>query len=154
MRLGALVAGTDVRPISGSLDVDVAGIAIDSRRVTPGDVFFALTGRHTDGRRHVVDAVARGARAIVAHEAVDAGPATVLAATNPRAVLARVAARLAGDPSAHMTLVGVTVRIGLDPVNCWVKEFTVIHAIGHTVVVGVSRNNHRAVVVAQGGRFV
>jgi UDP-N-acetylmuramyl pentapeptide synthase len=41
MRLGALVAGTDVRPVAGSLDVDVAGIAIDSRRVTPGDVFFA-----------------------------------------------------------------------------------------------------------------
>jgi UDP-N-acetylmuramoyl-L-alanyl-D-glutamate--2,6-diaminopimelate ligase len=108
MRLGALVAGTDVRPVSGSLDIDVAGVAIDSRRVAPGDVFFALTGRHTDGRRHVADAVARGARAIVAHEAVDAMPATVLEAANPRAVLARVAARLAGDPSAHMTLVGVT----------------------------------------------
>src|SRR6185503_19716446 len=108
MRLGALVAGTDVRPISGSLDVDVAGVAIDSRRVAPGDVFFALTGRHTDGRRHVADAVARGALAIVTHEAVDGAPATVLAAANPRAVLARVAARLAGDPSAQMTLVGVT----------------------------------------------
>jgi len=108
MRLGALVAGIDVRPVSGSLDVDVAGVAIDSRRVAPGDVFFALAGRHTDGRRHVADAVARGARVIVAHDAVDAETATVLAATNPRAVLAAVAARLAGDPSAHMTVVGVT----------------------------------------------
>jgi UDP-N-acetylmuramyl-tripeptide synthetase len=111
MRLGALVAGTDVRPVSGSLDVDVAGVAIDSRRVTPGDVFFALNGRQTDGRRFVADAIARGARAIVtraAHDAVDAPNATVLTATNPRAVLAAVAARLAGDPSAHMTLVGVT----------------------------------------------
>jgi len=112
MRLGALVAGTDVRPVSGSLDVDVAGVAIDSRRVTPGDVFFALHGRQTDGRRFVADALARGARAVVAPEPVDVPidvpNLTVLVATNPRAVLAAVAARLAGDPSAHMTLVGVT----------------------------------------------
>jgi UDP-N-acetylmuramoyl-L-alanyl-D-glutamate--2,6-diaminopimelate ligase len=109
MRLGALVEGTDVRPVSGSLDVDVAGVAIDSRRVSPGDVFFALGGARTDGRRHVADALARGALAIVAQGGVgEAAAVTVLDATNPRAVLARVAARLAGDPSAHMTVVGVT----------------------------------------------
>ena len=109
MRLGTLVEGTDVRPVSGSLDVDVAGVAIDSRRVSPGDVFFALGGARTDGRRHVADAIARGARAIVAQGGVgDAAAATVLDAANPRAVLACVAARLAGDPSAHMTVVGVT----------------------------------------------
>ena len=108
MRLGALVEGTGARPVSGSLDVDVAGIAIDSRHVAPGDVFFALAGAHTDGRRHVADAVARGARAVVARGGAPATTATVLDAANPRAVLARVAARLAGDPSAHMTLVGIT----------------------------------------------
>jgi UDP-N-acetylmuramoyl-L-alanyl-D-glutamate--2,6-diaminopimelate ligase len=108
MRLSMLVEGTDVRPVSGSLDVDVAGIAIDSRRVAPGDVFFALAGTQTDGRRHVADAVSRGARAIVARGALDPTSATVLDAPNPRAALARMAARLAGDPSAHMTVVAVT----------------------------------------------
>jgi UDP-N-acetylmuramoyl-L-alanyl-D-glutamate--2,6-diaminopimelate ligase len=108
MRLGALVEGADVRPVSGSLDIDVEGVAIDSRRVRPGDVFFALAGLKTDGRRHVADAIARGARAVIAHGDVDVPGATVLDASNPRAVLARVAARLAGDPSAHMTVVGVT----------------------------------------------
>jgi UDP-N-acetylmuramoyl-L-alanyl-D-glutamate--2,6-diaminopimelate ligase len=109
MRLAALVEGTDVRPVSGSLDVDVAGVAIDSRRVTPGDVFFALGGARTDGRRHVADALARGARAVVAQGGVDdAAAVTVLDAANPRAVLAHVAARLAGDPSAHMAVVAVT----------------------------------------------
>jgi UDP-N-acetylmuramoyl-L-alanyl-D-glutamate--2,6-diaminopimelate ligase len=108
MRLDALVEGADVQPVSGPLDVEVQGVAIDSRRVRPGDVFFALEGRQTDGRRHVADAIARGARAIVAQGAVDVAGATLLDARNPRAVLARVAARLAGDPSAHMTVVGVT----------------------------------------------
>jgi UDP-N-acetylmuramoyl-L-alanyl-D-glutamate--2,6-diaminopimelate ligase len=108
MRLGALVDGTDVRAVAGSLDVDVAGVAIDSRHVAPGDVFFALPGAHTDGRRHVAQALARGARAIVARGPVDAAGATVVDAANPRAVLARAAARLAGDPSAHVACVAVT----------------------------------------------
>jgi UDP-N-acetylmuramoyl-L-alanyl-D-glutamate--2,6-diaminopimelate ligase len=108
MRLATLVEGLDVRPVSGSLDVDVSGIAIDSRTVVPGDVFFALAGGRTDGRRHVAQALARGARAVVAGDSVDAPGATVVESANPRAVLARAAARLAGEPSAAMTLVGVT----------------------------------------------
>jgi UDP-N-acetylmuramoyl-L-alanyl-D-glutamate--2,6-diaminopimelate ligase len=108
MRLGTLVEGADVRPVAGSLDIDVGGVAIDSRRVVPGDVFFALAGHRTDGRRHVEQAIARGARAVVADGPVDAPGATVLDAPNPRRVLARAAARLAGDPSAHMVFVGVT----------------------------------------------
>jgi UDP-N-acetylmuramoyl-L-alanyl-D-glutamate--2,6-diaminopimelate ligase len=108
MRLAALVEGTAVRPVAGSLDVDVGGVAIDSRRVVPGDVFFALAGHHTDGRRHVADAVARGARAVVAGGQLTAPGVTVLEAANPRAVLAYVAARLAGDPSRHLVLVATT----------------------------------------------
>ncbi|MGH7893364.1 MAG: UDP-N-acetylmuramoyl-L-alanyl-D-glutamate--2,6-diaminopimelate ligase [Candidatus Binatia bacterium] len=108
MRLATLVDGSDVRPLAGTLDVEVTGIAIDSRRVAPGDVFFALAGTRTDGRRHVAEAVSRGARAIVGTGPIDAGGTTVLETRSPRAVLAHAAARLAGDPSAAMTLVGVT----------------------------------------------
>src|SRR5262249_19923766 len=91
MRLARLVGGPDVRAVAGSLDVAVTGIAIASRAVVPGDVFFALAGRATDGRRHVAQALARGARAVVADGDVDAPGATVVASPHPRAVLARAA---------------------------------------------------------------
>ena len=42
-----------------------AQLRIDSRDVARGDVFLALPGRRDDGRRHVADAVARGAAAVV-----------------------------------------------------------------------------------------
>ena len=48
------------------LDVPVHGLAYDSRRVSPGDVFFALSGAKSDGARFVHDAVAAGAVAVVA----------------------------------------------------------------------------------------
>ena len=44
----------------------VTGLSADSRKVAPGDVFFALAGVRDDGLRHVAQAIARGAKAIVA----------------------------------------------------------------------------------------
>ena len=89
-------------------DVEVEGVAVDSRRVRPGDVFFALAGTREDGRRHVLDAVRRGAVAVVAEDAVDAPAAVVVQAGAARALLGQAAARLAGDPTAALTVVGVT----------------------------------------------
>jgi UDP-N-acetylmuramoyl-L-alanyl-D-glutamate--2,6-diaminopimelate ligase len=96
----------DVRCEGG--DVEVGGIATDSRRVRPGDVFFALAGARTDGRRHVAEALARGARAVVASGEVEAPGALVVRTPAPRVLLGRAVARLAGDPSAGLVLVGVT----------------------------------------------
>src|SRR5213592_4375840 len=100
--VGALVEG----------DVEVTGIAIDSRRVWAGDVFFALAGHTGDGARHVAEAVARGASAVVAAADVAAPGTPVVRIDQPRRVLGEAAARLAGDPSARFTLVGVTGRTG------------------------------------------
>lgn len=46
-------------------DVDIRGIAWDSRQVQPGDVFFALIGENSDGHRFAQSAVERGAAAVI-----------------------------------------------------------------------------------------
>jgi UDP-N-acetylmuramoyl-tripeptide--D-alanyl-D-alanine ligase len=50
----------------------IRGGAVDSRRVQPGNAFFALPGERTDGHRFLGDAVVRGAAALVVTEDVDA----------------------------------------------------------------------------------
>ena len=108
MRLGELLASLGTVDIRGGTDVEVRGIAVDSRQVRPGDVFFALPGARTDGRQHVAEAVARGARAVVVDGDVPMTGVAVVRSPAPRRLLGLVAARLAGDPSAALTLVGVT----------------------------------------------
>jgi UDP-N-acetylmuramoyl-L-alanyl-D-glutamate--2,6-diaminopimelate ligase len=107
MRLGELLTalGT-VAPWGG--DAEIGGIAIDSRRVQPGDVFFALPGTRTDGRQHVAEAIARGARAVVTAGEIDAPGVPIVRSEAPARLLGLAAAHLAGDPSASLTLVGVT----------------------------------------------
>src|SRR5439155_328890 len=68
----------------------------------------ALPGSHTDGRRHVAEALGRGARAVITTGEVDAGRTPVVRVAAPHRLLGRAAAHVAGDPSAALTLVGVT----------------------------------------------
>jgi len=108
MRLGELLDGYGAVTVHGAADVDVRRVVSDSRRVVPGDAFVALPGHVTDGRRHVADALARGAVVIVSDAEADAPGAVRVRCADPRRLLARMAVRLAGDPSAGLTLVGVT----------------------------------------------
>ena len=61
----------------------IRGGAVDSRRVRPGHIFFALPGEHTDGQRFVYDAVAAGAAAVVLRDAPSDAQLDWLAAPTP-----------------------------------------------------------------------
>lgn len=52
----------------------VAGIAIDSRQVMPGDLFVALVGPNHDAHGFVADALGRGAAAAMVHAVPDGLP--------------------------------------------------------------------------------
>ena len=88
---------------------DVTAIALDSRQVTPGAIFFALRGVNADGARFVPQAIANGAIAIVAETAAPAGTTVPwLQVGNARAAMAEAAAAFYRDPSAELALVGIT----------------------------------------------
>src|ERR1051325_4997613 len=62
----ALWSSADVAGATGgvtSADFVAAGVSIDSRTVTPGDLFVALVGPNNDAHRFVADALGRGAAA-------------------------------------------------------------------------------------------
>ena len=90
---------------------DIGAIDFDSRTVTPGSVFVAITGLRSDGHRFCRDAVERGAVAIVAEHppepAVDPSIPLVLVKSS-RVALSALAAALYGNPSADLCVAGVT----------------------------------------------
>ena len=109
MTLAALLEDTVVRSAHGDLDREVAGVAFDSRRVTPGDVFFALAGTRADGAAYAERAIAAGAVAIVAGtDPASAPPVVWVAVDEPRAALALAARRWYRDPAATLRVVAVT----------------------------------------------
>jgi UDP-N-acetylmuramoyl-L-alanyl-D-glutamate--2,6-diaminopimelate ligase len=97
------------QPSSSDVVNDVGGIAYDSRRVKPGDVFVALKGRNSDGVSFAHEAAGRGAAAVVAEQ--NAPPDVQLpwiVVTDARVALAWLASRFYGDPSSELPVVGIT----------------------------------------------
>ncbi len=106
---------------AGREDVPVSGIAYDSRRVQPGDVFFAIPGDVADGRRFVPAAVSAGAIAVVAEQEVDAD-IPVIMVTSTRRALAEASLTFWGHPDRAVTLVGPTGTNGKSTVAAGLKH--------------------------------
>ena len=86
----------------------VTGLATDSRKVRPGDVFVAIRGGQLEDRHvFVAQAVAAGAVAVVVEEPVEAGVA-VIRVPSTRKALGVFAVQFYGAPSRNLRMVGVT----------------------------------------------
>jgi UDP-N-acetylmuramoyl-L-alanyl-D-glutamate--2,6-diaminopimelate ligase len=104
-----VVRGFTVLASGGPENVDVAGIAYDSRRVAPGYLFVAVEGFATDGHLFLEQAVAAGAAAVIVQQEVSLPPGVAwVRVADSRLALALAASRFYGQPSARMRLVGVT----------------------------------------------
>ena len=54
-----------IKSLVGKTDVEIAGIAIDSRKVQPGGCFIAIRGVAQDGHQYIDAAIEKGAIVVV-----------------------------------------------------------------------------------------
>ncbi len=107
--LGA--AGIDVTLRPSVAGVEVTAVDSDSRAVTPGSLFVAISGLKSDGHRFIEAAVARGATAVVAERLSDApiDPAIpVVIVGDSRLALGSLAAAFNDHPSRALCIAGIT----------------------------------------------
>lgn len=138
--LGELVSGVTVQESHGSLGVEARGLAYDSRRVKPGDVFVCIRGLRTDGHFYAEEAVGRGAVAVVVERDLPV-PAKVpcVRVADTRQALGLMAARHYGFPSHSLRLIGVTGTNGKTTTTYLVKA--ILEAAGRKVgLIGTIRN--------------
>src|SRR5512146_2768456 len=91
-----------------SVEAEIGGIAIDSRKVQPGDLFVARKGASADGHDFIADAIARGAAAVAGDKDLTGLPVPYLRVTDARQALSWLAAAFYGFPGRLMTVIGVT----------------------------------------------
>ena len=87
----------------------IHGLQYDSRKLEPGDVFFAFPGEHADGHQFIPAALDAGAAAIVSErKAPEAHGAQWIQVPHGRQSLAKAALRFYGRPDHQLKLTGVT----------------------------------------------
>jgi len=124
--------------VAGATEVtgatEITGLAVDSRLVNPGDLFFALAGLKTDGAVFIDSAIAAGAVAVAGDHPPPGGCRVPFVTTpNPRRALALAAAKF--FPRQPSTIAAVTGTSGKTSVaaftrQIWLKLGEVAASIG------------------------
>jgi UDP-N-acetylmuramoyl-L-alanyl-D-glutamate--2,6-diaminopimelate ligase len=109
MRLGRLIKGLNIRDFRGDPELEVKGLAYDSRLVGPGYLFVALKGQTFDGHAFMKDAVQSGAVALVADEfqGFD-GETAMVRVRDAREALSALSVRFYNEPYKGINLTGIT----------------------------------------------
>lgn len=107
--------------------VQLDGVAEDSRRVRPGNLFMAFPGDFADGRNYIADAIARGAAAVLwqAGDGFAWRPEWQLpnlSAPSLRPLCGPLAHALAGHPSERLSLIAVTGTNGKTSITHWLAR--------------------------------
>lgn len=110
MTLSELIKNIDTVNITGSTDIEIKGVDIDSRRVAEDHLFVAMKGTQVDGHTFIGKAVDQGAAAILCEDmpAEVAEGVTYVQVSSTEDAVGKVATQFYGDPSRKLKLVGVT----------------------------------------------
>lgn len=107
MKLSKLLTALSSKEVHGPVDVEIEGLAHDSRQVRLGDLFVAIEGLSVDGHDFIPEALRRGAVAVVGEQETNVSCPYVLV-PDSRQALAYLAAAFHGYPARRLRVIGVT----------------------------------------------
>jgi UDP-N-acetylmuramoyl-L-alanyl-D-glutamate--2,6-diaminopimelate ligase len=114
----------------GLAAAEVRGLAYDSRRVQPGNLYFAFQGAKVDGRNFAFQAMERGALAVVSEQSAPpafSGPWVEVA--HGRTALSTACRNFFGPPERRFALFGITGTNGKTTTSILLDS--ILHTAGH-----------------------
>ena len=107
MKLKELLTGISVLECTADPELEIKEIYYDSRKVTPGSLFVAVSGFAADGNKFIPMAAEKGAAAVVTAKKPETDIPYVLVESD-RLALALLGRNFFGRPAEHMTMIGIT----------------------------------------------
>ncbi|WP_058485629.1 UDP-N-acetylmuramoyl-L-alanyl-D-glutamate--2,6-diaminopimelate ligase [Defluviitalea phaphyphila] len=110
MKLKNLLNSIEYKILQGDDNIYINHISYDSRKVKENTLFICIKGFNVDGHKFALDAIKKGAVAIVVEEEIKDIPKniTVICTNNTRKAMAYIAAKFYNEPLKNMKLIGVT----------------------------------------------
>ena len=107
MKLQTLLRGLEILQLHADDQLEITGVQYDSRQVTAGDLFVAVSGFQTDGHKYIEKAAQSGAVCTVCERKPETDIPYVLV-PDARAALAVLGANWYGHPADSMCMIGIT----------------------------------------------
>jgi len=141
MRLSELLSPLKSEVVSiepAGSDPEITGLEYDSRRIQPGNLFFAIAGFQIDGLKFVPQAKERGACAVACQTTAPGCGLTVIQMRNIRRAMALISAQYYGRPADRMKTVAITGTAGKTTTSYMLRS--ILQAAGlRTGLVGTIR---------------
>lgn len=105
-----ILYGIAIQQVAGTTEVEVDAINFDSRRVSNGSVFVAISGTASDGHEFIAKAIENGARAVICEQwpAMLNPAVTYVQTENSAKALGTLASNFFDNPSSKLKLIGIT----------------------------------------------
>ncbi len=121
MKLCDLLKNISVLETNADMDLDIREVYYDSRKVTEGSLFVAVSGFASDGNRFIPMAMQKGAALVVTAKKPQEDVPYVLVESD-RLALALLGCNFYGHPAKSMTVIGVTGTNGKTSVTLLLKQ--------------------------------
>ena len=110
MILSLLLQAIHPVSVTGSTDIDILDLAIDSRQVKPNYLFIAVPGTQVDGHLFIPKAITQGATAIVCQTLPEEliSDVVYIQVEDSEDAVGPLAHHFFGDPTDKLDLIGVT----------------------------------------------
>ena len=121
MQLKELLRDIPVLECTADLELEINAVHYDSRKVTKGSLFVAVTGFASDGNRFIPMALDKGAVAVVTAKKPEQDIPYILVESD-RLALALLGCNFFGHPARAMTMIGVTGTNGKTSTTLLLKQ--------------------------------
>lgn len=125
MKLEKLLENLEYEVVSGSLEVEISDIIMDSRKIIKDCIFTAIVGANSDGHDYVSSAKEKGAAAVLVSKDIDLKAMeniTVIKVGDTRYAAALISAAYFGYPAKELFTIGITGTKGKTTTTYMIKN--------------------------------
>ncbi|MDV3427934.1 MAG: Mur ligase domain-containing protein, partial [Bacillota bacterium] len=124
MKLNELLKGIDFEVLAGNADLEISNITWDSRNVDKNSLFIAVKNKNADRHDFALDAVNKGAIALVIEHEIENVPKniTVIKVNDSKKSMSVIAQNYYGNPMKKLKVIGVTGTNGKTSVTYFISK--------------------------------